>query len=551
MKTCKYTILIIISVLIFSILGYPRSFSTYANGSEIMETVELEDDRLKTPVKILIIGDSLIEWGFGSQLEGKLNQIDGITAIKRFKVSSGLNRIDYFNWFLYTQEIINEEKPDILIVYLGANDGQNIVADDGKAYTMDNQINWDNTYKKRVNDFLSLYSPQVKYIFWVGHPIPETERFYNYFIRMNPIYEEQCALFSNCIFVNSWDRFAINGKFVNQITDNNGNIGKTKSKDGVHLTIHGGNILSDLVIQHLSHKINIGEIKTINQYPLEIVPDLNSPASVSYSRIPDIFLTEDSKTTNLSNITQKDSTSIDEFTLEIKKFGKIIFTEPVDLSARELKYRFSNLDKYVIIENGKVEIDTEFLPQLDKKATIYLYNIDLLQKPEILSSDGFSKTKITNITLQNKVLTFETNGFSDYIVKPRLSLQHPPISTEKETLTIKGYCSDLSSKITVYSENVEVVNHVMIDNNGIFKIKVPLIKKDNNLKIIVTYFNGYQEEISFTVNKKGNLPPSSQFNILHITLIFVPLFVISTLNIIRISNVHSMPKHDVRGRLKK
>ena len=31
---------------------------------------------------------------------------------------------------------------------MGANDGQNIRADDGSAYTMENVLNWDNTYRK-------------------------------------------------------------------------------------------------------------------------------------------------------------------------------------------------------------------------------------------------------------------------------------------------------------------------------------------------------------------------------------------------------------------
>jgi len=148
MKLFKKILLLIIPLTSIFLIGHSTIFPIHAEQSEITDVYIETDGRLKTPVKVLIIGDSLIEWGFGSQLENKLNHIEGVIATKRFKISSGLNRKDYFNWFTYTQDIINDENPDVLIIYLGANDGQNIIAEDGRAYTMENKENWDAVYKK-------------------------------------------------------------------------------------------------------------------------------------------------------------------------------------------------------------------------------------------------------------------------------------------------------------------------------------------------------------------------------------------------------------------
>jgi len=350
---------------------------------------------------------------------------------------------------------------------------------------------------------------------------------------MNPIYEEQCAMFSNCVFINSWDRFAINGQFVQLLADNNGNIDKVKSKDGVHLTLHGGTILADLVIEYMSQKIAFGEIKQINQYPLEIIPDPNSLAPISYSTLPDIFLSDSSETTTLSNLTLTKASSVSDFTIEIKENGKIRFIEPVDLSNRELLYRFNRLDQYVKIENGKVKIDIEFLPQLDKKAIVKLYNIKLLQKPEIISSDGLSVIDQNKILLNDNVLTFETDGFSSYMVKPQFNFKLPPKSHENDFFTLRGHTSDLSAQIKIYSEEVEINTEVTIDKHGNFSTQIPLQNKENNYRLVVTFFNNLQEESTFTINKTGILPPNNNLKIIYVIAIIFPLFTISFLLILK------------------
>ena len=73
--------------------------------------------------------------------------------------------------------------------------------------------------------------------------------------------------YSNCIYVNSWDRFAINDEFIESLADNNGVVDKVKSSGGVHLTSHGGNILTDLTIDYLNTQINLVEPHPINLYP--------------------------------------------------------------------------------------------------------------------------------------------------------------------------------------------------------------------------------------------------------------------------------------------
>ncbi|HOU75982.1 MAG TPA: DUF459 domain-containing protein [Candidatus Dojkabacteria bacterium] len=540
-KRNRLSLLLIFSV-IFSVIFFTFSSSIiYAQEAETPENQTPEenpseppDNRLQPPLKILLIGDSLINEGFGPQFEKKIKTFEGITIVRKGRYSTGLNRIDYFDWYAYTQQLINAEKPDILIIMIGANDGQGIVDDDGKVYALSDTENWNMAYTKRVNRFLNENRGSVKYIFWVGHPIPRTSDFYNKFIRMNSIYSSQCSQYSNTIYINSWNRFAINGKFSEYVTDNNGVSGIVKGSDGVHLTNHGGNILSDLVIDYLNQKINFGEPKAIviqpTPKPVVIIPK----APVSKAKIPDIFIQEGSNTTNLSNLTLENSKAVKDLTLEILNVGSIQFTEDIDLSANELKDSFSQLDKFIKINQGEVEVDTAQLPQLNKPAKITIHNINLLETPVILKDGNLDEGNVSNIILENQTLSFNVTGFSRYTIKPSIGLTALPITKDQEVTTINGVTSDPNSLIIAKLPHNIAITVEKIESDGSFSVEVPIIGDKTTYSFEVTFFNGLTETHTIEVirpnGNKDILPISQKGNslVLYIVITIIALLLTAT-----------------------
>jgi len=540
-KRNRLSLLLIFSV-IFSVIFFTFSSSIiYAQEAETPENQTPEenpseppDNRLQPPLKILLIGDSLINEGFGPQFEKKIKTFEGITIVRKGRYSTGLNRIDYFDWYAYTQQLINAEKPDILIIMIGANDGQGIVDDDGKVYALSDTENWNMAYTKRVNRFLNENRGSVKYIFWVGHPIPRTSDFYNKFIRMNSIYSSQCSQYSNTIYINSWNRFAINGKFSEYVTDNNGVSGIVKGSDGVHLTNHGGNILSDLVIDYLNQKINFGEPKAIviqpTPKPVVIIPK----APVSKAKIPDIFIQEGSNTTNLSNLTLENSKAVKDLTLEILNVGSIQFTEDIDLSANELKDSFSQLDKFIKINQGEVEVDTAQLPQLNKPAKITIHNINLLETPVILKDGNLDEGNVSNIILENQTLSFNVTGFSRYTIKPSIGLTALPITKDQEVTTINGVTSDPNSLIIAKLPHNIAITVEKIESDGSFSVEVPIIGDKTTYSFEATFFNGLTETHTIEVirpnGNKDILPISQKGNslVLYIVITIIALLLTAT-----------------------
>lgn len=212
--------------------------------------------KIAPPLTVQLIGDSMILEGFGPMMRNKLLEYDGITVKLNGRYSTGLNRIDYFDWYQETTNLIQLNNPEVLIIMFGANDGQNIIAKDGSIGQLGSE-KWKTIYTQRVDDYLDLISPKVDLIYWIGQPIPRPQDFYGKFSVMNPIYQTECAKYSNCRFVDEWDRFAVNGKYVAAIADDSGNIQTVKGSDGVHVTNFGGNIMADEVIKMMKKDIPI------------------------------------------------------------------------------------------------------------------------------------------------------------------------------------------------------------------------------------------------------------------------------------------------------
>lgn len=215
-----------------------------------------QPQKLTAPIKFLLVGDSMMLVGFGPALENSLLKFNGVSVVREGAYSTGLNRIDYYDWFTKTDELINQHKPDVLIVMFGGNDGQGIVDRNKKAHEFGSE-SWKEVYRQRVNIYLSRIAPKVKKIYWLGHPITGNLSFLDKFQVMNPIYKSECEKFSNTFFVDTWERFAVNGQFRQSIPDDNGLWQIAKSSDGVHVTDFGGRILANFLIKRMLNDVEL------------------------------------------------------------------------------------------------------------------------------------------------------------------------------------------------------------------------------------------------------------------------------------------------------
>jgi len=119
-------------------------------------------------------------------------------------------------------------------------------------------------------------------------------------------------------------------------------------------------------------------------------------------------------TTDLKEV---DLSNISNFTLEIPNYGKIEFIEPINLSDD------ANIDEYVIMSNNLIEVDTEALPQLNKRAKLYLYNLPYSFNPIILRDGLFCpSSECEFINYEDGILEFEVIHFTSYMTSSNSNL---------------------------------------------------------------------------------------------------------------------------------
>src|SRR4029079_19093178 len=75
--------------------------------------------------RIMVFGDSMADWlAYG--LEEAFGDTPEIGVVRKHPTSSGLIRIDSYDWPAAAREILNAEKPDYVVMMIGLSDRRGI-----------------------------------------------------------------------------------------------------------------------------------------------------------------------------------------------------------------------------------------------------------------------------------------------------------------------------------------------------------------------------------------------------------------------------------------
>lgn len=125
--------------------------------------------------KVLIIGASSIEGALGIELERRLERIPGVTVLRWGRHSTGLARLDYFDWLEKTRTLVASFQPDLVLAQLGGNDGQAITRPSGGVVAAIHSRKWESRYEGRMLEFVQVVSKQGAKLVYLGMPIPREE----------------------------------------------------------------------------------------------------------------------------------------------------------------------------------------------------------------------------------------------------------------------------------------------------------------------------------------------------------------------------------------
>jgi uncharacterized protein len=208
------------------------------------------------PLRVLAVGDS-IGIDLGQPLVNDLSATGVVTATLDGKVDTGLSRPDYFNWPDELRIDLANDRPQLVVVMMGANDPQSLVG--GSSMPAYGTPLWNSSYGQRVGSFIDEASSAGAHVLWVGMPPMEGTQLNGEMTVVNGIVQSEVASRpGSATFLDS-DLILGDGQgnFSAYLANSSGVEVNIRTPDGIHLSPGGGERLAQAVISSVQLTLNV------------------------------------------------------------------------------------------------------------------------------------------------------------------------------------------------------------------------------------------------------------------------------------------------------
>ena len=196
-------------------------------------------------LRLLATGDSMIQIVDGF-LEQRLGRRRGATVRSSAHISTGISKPDMLDWVRKARGQAAGFKPDVTVVFIGANDGFPLGA--AKCCAED----WVAAYAERVEAMMRSYLRGGRsYVYWLTLPAPRRAAFARIYSRVNIAIKRAAERVGGGVRVIDIARvFTPGGRFRRRITFRGRTI-DARQADGVHLSAAGASVAAGLIVDRL------------------------------------------------------------------------------------------------------------------------------------------------------------------------------------------------------------------------------------------------------------------------------------------------------------
>lgn len=198
-------------------------------------------------LRVVVVGDSLAS-GLGVALERVLKP-SLVRVSRQGRISTGLARPDYFDWPAALTEIVDNFRPDLVVIMLGENDNQALRTPTGREETPVGTFAWPQAYQQRVSDFMHLATSKGARVVWVGLPIVSDTGRWGIIERQNTVFEGAAQLVNDVAYLDTWDLFAAPGGGYTAYYRIGNNVQLVRESDGLHFNSTGYELLARAVAE--------------------------------------------------------------------------------------------------------------------------------------------------------------------------------------------------------------------------------------------------------------------------------------------------------------
>lgn len=202
--------------------------------------------------RVLLAGDSLMK-GIGPLIaKDIISRLQG-TARVHARVSSGLSRPEFYNWPRELRKDFKGQSWDYIVIMMGANDNQSFRVK-GRVVAYGSDL-WVKTYKKRLGDVLDIACTRGARVVWMGLPPMRSRRFDRKTSRLNQWLQEEIGRRECARFLPTHDILGDHrGRYTSYRVVGK-KYQKIRMRDGIHMTLAGGRLVSALVLDYLNNEV--------------------------------------------------------------------------------------------------------------------------------------------------------------------------------------------------------------------------------------------------------------------------------------------------------
>jgi hypothetical protein len=205
--------------------------------------------------RVLVVGD-FMAGALAKGLAEAHAENPNVVVIDATSGSSGLVRADYYDWPAKLGGLVEEQKPDAILVLVGANDRQTMRTEAG-AYEVGSD-GWRTAYAARVASFADALKAAARPVLWAGLVPVSSSAMSRDYSGFNGIYREQLEA-KSMRFIETWNGFADEeGKYVSVGPDVRGQTVQLRGSDGINFTRAGQRKLAFFVEQELNEILGGG-----------------------------------------------------------------------------------------------------------------------------------------------------------------------------------------------------------------------------------------------------------------------------------------------------
>jgi len=204
------------------------------------------------PWPVLEVGDSLgidLGWGLGPALAGS-----GHAFVNQAAGDTGLAETWYYNWPAHLATDLATYRPGLVVVFLGANDVENLYVDGH--FAAFGSPAWAHDYGERVEQVLRESLRSHANVLWVGMPPMGSPAFSSDMRTLNAVYWRQASHEGkDAAYFSSWDVLGgPHGQYEAGPPGASAEGTLWRAPDGIHITTAGAQVLAGAVMRYLQAK---------------------------------------------------------------------------------------------------------------------------------------------------------------------------------------------------------------------------------------------------------------------------------------------------------